>query len=397
MSQGNDTLRQVSWLEVFPGLRLFSALWIALHHRAMILAVLGLVLTTTGWQVFGWAFWDTQNQHLRAQIEGNNRWPWERTVLAPPISDLITGDAWRLHTPVVTVWREISMPFEQIYFTDSTFVQFAYWCAGALWSLAVWAFFGGAITRLAAVSFARQENQTWGQAAGFARSRWVSFFVAPLFPLLTAFVLAGLLAIVGSIMRSDVGVMIAAVLWPFVLVFGFFMAFVLIGLFVGWPLMWGTISAEGTDSFGALSHSYSYAYQRPVRYFVYVVVAAVIGVLGWYAVSLFAQVVVELSWWGISWGSGVDRMHAISSGSTSDDRGVQLIAVWNRCVYALPLVYIYSYFWSATTVIYFLLRQAVDAKELDEVYLPEERQLHGLPALKSGADGVPEPSDDLVE
>jgi hypothetical protein len=45
-------------------------------------------------------------------------------------------------------------------------------------------------------------------------------------------------------------------------------------------------------------------------------------------------------------------------------------------------------------VIYFLLRRLVDGTELDEVYLPEEQGLHGLPPLKTGPDGMVEAADD---
>ena len=47
-----------------------------------------------------------------------------------------------------------------------------------------------------------------------------------------------------------------------VLMLGLIMAVVLVGL-VGWPLMNATISTEGSDSFDALSRSYSYVYQVP--------------------------------------------------------------------------------------------------------------------------------------
>ena len=52
------------------------------------------------------------------------------------------------------------------------------------------------------------------------------------------------------------------------------MALLLLGLAFGWPLMWATISTEGTDSFDALSRSYAYVFQRPLRYLFYVVVRA---------------------------------------------------------------------------------------------------------------------------
>ena len=39
----------------------------------------------------------------------------------------------------------------------------------------------------------------------------------------------------------------------------------------------------------------------------------------------------------------------------------------------------YSYFWTAATIIYFLMRQKVDDTDLDEVYLEED---HG-PAVRA--------------
>ena len=45
--------------------------------------------------------------------------------------------------------------------------------------------------------------------------------------------------------------------------------------------------------------------------------------------------------------------------------------------------YSYAYFWTASTVIYFLLRQDVDATELDEVFreADESEKEFGLPTL----------------
>ena len=45
-----------------------------------------------------------------------------------------------------------------------------------------------------------------------------------------------------------------------------------VGLAAGWPLMWPTISSEGTDAFDALSRSYAYVYQRPLAYLLYAVI-----------------------------------------------------------------------------------------------------------------------------
>jgi hypothetical protein len=70
------------------------------------------------------------------------------------------------------------------------------------------------------------------------------------------------------------------------------------------------------------------------------------------------------------------------------------VQFWNGAIVTLALAFAFSYFWTASTIIYFLLRQQVDNTEMDAVHMPEEQQLHGLPPLKTGADGVPEPADE---
>jgi hypothetical protein len=236
--------------------------------------------------------------------------------------------------------------------------------------------------------------------AAFVRPRWASYFAAPLFIILATFGAAVFLAVVGLLLRAEageVGVLVAGILWPLVLLGGFMMAFLLIGLFFGWPLMWGAISAEGTDSFGALSHALSYTYQRPLRYLLYAAAAAAMGVLGLYVVGLFYDMILQLSTWGISWGSGAGRLDAVINEPQFGglgNAGVTLIAFWSKCLTTLALAFVFSYFWTASTIIYFLLRRLVDATELDEVYLAEEHELRSLPPLKTGPDGMVEAADD---
>src|SRR5439155_11298034 len=67
-----------------------------------------------------------------------------------------------------------------------------------LWSLAVWALFGGAITRIAAVQVARtNERVGLTEALRFVWARYKAYFTAPLFPLLFLAVLTVILMIFG--------------------------------------------------------------------------------------------------------------------------------------------------------------------------------------------------------
>jgi hypothetical protein len=396
------TLRAVAWQQVFPSLRLLSALRVALNLKLLVLAAIAAAGMVAGWRLLGELFADPENPALAVQIGHLHTWPWERLLFHEPVERLASPEVWVSQSPLVLAWLEITAPFRQMYTPGEapSLTNFTYLLCCGLWSLVVWAFFGAAITRQAAVALARYENVSLGQLAAFVVPRWTEYFKAPMFPILGTLVMAAFMAVLGLLIwSSDLGVLLASIVWPLVLLGGFMMAFLLIGLFFGFPLMWGAISAEGVDSFGALSHSYSYVYQRPLHYLVYAAIAAAVGVLGWYLVSLFVYWIEALSAWGVSWGSGTERLGAImgpeSIGALADS-GAAVMGFWFNCLHALAYGFVFSYFWSATTAIYFLLRRQVDGTELDEAFMPEETQQHGLPPLKRGPDGMPSVAEDVV-
>ncbi len=408
MAEERGNLRSVDWLQIFPALRIFAAIRMALNFKALLLAAVAVAGTVAGWRVLDEAFTDhDQEPAVTAHMEAYNSWPWERPLAwerplpIAPADRMTSLDYWYAQSPLMTGWNELAVPFRRMFsmYEAPTFTKFMYLLSCALWTLVVWGFFGGAISRQAAVAFARQENVSLAGSIAFSSSRLGAYFVAPLFPMLGAGLVALLLAGLGVLMRLDVGVLAASIVWPAVLLGGFVMAFLLLGLFFGFPLMWGAISAEGTDAFGALSHSYSYVYQRPLRYLGYAVIAGLAGVIGWYLVTLFAFWILALSRWAISWGSGVDQLMLIDQQAlgSSGNLGARIIEFWTNCLLTLAFGFVFSYFWTSTTVIYFLLRRLVDATELDEVYMPGEQAPHGLPSLKTGPDGVPVVAEESSE
>ena len=174
------------------------------------------------------------------------------------------------------------------------------------------------------------------------------------------------------------------------------MAVLFLGTLFGWPLMWAVISVEGTDSFDALSRTYAYVFQRPLRYLFYIVVAAVIGWLGWILVRNFAAGVVWLGYWAAGWGCGErpDQVHPPAGGdelSSVGRFGAGMIRFWAGCVKLLAVGYVFSYFWTASTAVYFLLRHNVDATEMDEVFLDADatEQESSLPASRDSGTDAP--------
>jgi hypothetical protein len=311
-----------------------------------------------------------------------------------------------------------------------------------LWTLLTWGLFGGAITRMAAVQIARS-NERIGmmEALRFAWSRYQSFVSAPLFPLIFIAVLV-LLCVIFGLLQVFTGffgdIFLVVIFTPLVLVFGLLMAGVLVGL-LGWPMMHATISTEGSDSFDALSRSYSYVYQSPWHYAWYWLVAVVYGAVLVFFVGLIGSLTVYLGKWGLSqtpFASSIDReptylfayaptsfgwrdlllhgspknvlTHDVlrSNGvvetehyypadkmSWSNYVGAFFAAVWVYLVFLSVVGFGYSYFWSVSTIIYLLMRKQVDDTELDEIHMEEEETEEPYPHTPpAAAPAAPKPA-----
>src|SRR5208337_932360 len=57
--------------------------------------------------------------------------------------------------------------------------------------------------------------------------------------------------------------------------------------------------------------------------------------------------------------------------TAGDSLGSFLVSVWVYLVIALLGAYVVSFYFSANTIIYYLMRREVDATELDDVYLEQ--------------------------
>jgi hypothetical protein len=388
-------LREVVWQEIFPWLSLFRTFWLALDVRKLLLAAAAIVLIAAGW----WAFAalldpppENQPRPFGAAIPSNHPNAVPPPLAGPPVTEEPVSypvALWRASWLAITAnWLWLTGPFQQLLVAPLSLRLLALALADALWALAVWSFFGGVITRIAAVEFALEERITLKSAVRHAAGRYRSYLAAPLMPVALVVLLALPLLVLGLLMRLDAGWLVAGIFWPLALIIGVLMALLVIGLFLGWPLMWATISVDATDSFDALSRSYSYVYQRPLQYAFYLLVSLLVGLVGWLAVSTFAVVVLHMTDWAVAWGSG--RSEPVGG---MGQAGASLMNFWNGCVRLLVLAFGYSFLWTAATAIYFLLRRDADATETDEVFY-EDREPTGLPPLAPDAAGVPVLADE---
>ncbi len=295
-----------------------------------------------------------------------------------------------------------------------------------LLSLAIWSVAGGAICRMAALHATREEKIGVRAGLRFSLSKFVGFFSAPLLPLAVILFLGfwmWLAGLVGSIPHAGEWLYVPGFLLS--VIAGAVSAFLIVGLVGGGPLMWPTIAVEGSEQFDAVSRSYNYLYSRFFRCGLYGLVASVYGLICYLLFRLFAFVTVRTVHVWASLGmshfaereeyavgaskldvlwpqptfehfQGPMQWEAMRTGSERWAAWVLAVFVW--LVAATVLAFLATFFFSAATNIYLLLRRKVDATDLDDVYVEEEPEEEGEeppPALEGEPGEEFAPSDEV--
>ena len=400
MATESGTIKRVEWLEVIPALRLAKAAWIALTPSILALAFLGYLVSSIGWQAASLILTREERFQLTltTEFELDDYVPaWNTFTLDGPVEYVIRHTAGR-----VAMLGRIDLSWRGV----------LYFMIGNLWAIGVWSLVGGTICRYSVLKLGAEESPDIFACARMVFARWLSFFTAPLYPLLGVALLTLPLAIAGLLMRADLGVLIMGLLWVVVLLVSAVIAWLLVGLFFGWILMWPAISAEQEgDTFDAFSRSYSYVFGKPVHYAFYLVVA---GLVGWFALELVeyvAAVETRAGFWGTSWGAGRQRTLEIQALvgdyqrsfqldgappklNSSEHIGAWLISWSIAIVRAVPRSFAYAFFFVAASGIYLLLRKDVDDKELDDLY-HEDDAARFAAGRRAVSVGVPSASSDV--
>lgn len=411
MPEHSDARPVRDWQETFPWLILFRSARISVGFRILLLAALGLVGMIAGWRLC-WnlvaytpdetgiqVIADPVLMQLSARRDGTlPPWPWETDAAGnEAYADYFGAGAFAEvnKTPFIggifgvaeATATELTFPFQMLFHKDLTYRGLAYALVCCGWALLIWGYFGAMITRIVAVKLTQDEMISYKKAGKFARQRCCSYMSAPLIPLLGVFGLGVPIALLGFLANLDLGVFIAGILWPLVICLGFMMAILVLGLFFGWPLMFSTISTEGTDAFDGISRSYAYVFQRPFHYLFYVLVATLLGGIGWIFVHGIINLLVHCTHWSLVWGLSSERSIELFHGDLQGIAGWggTLIRFWQGCLRTLATAFAVGFIFSGMTAVYLLLRRHVDGVELDEIQLDEE-VTHGLPMLSDVGD-----------
>ena len=267
--------------------------------------------------------------------------------------------------------------------------HYAYCIVFGLIELAVFSVVAGAICRMAALQFARGEKPGVIEALRFSTQRFTSFFFAPILPVIGVTIMVAIIFVLGLALRIPyVGELILTVpVILLVLVLGAVIAAVIVGTVGGFDLMFPAVAYDGSDAFDAMSRSFSYVFSRPWRMCFYTLIAAVHGAVCYISVRLFAFLLLSATHlvFSLAFGLGGDaeRLDAIWAkpelmnllGSSSvatagwtEDVAAFIIYLFLWVVAGLVVSVVITYYFSANTIIYSLMRKEVDNASLDEIY-----------------------------
>jgi len=259
-------------------------------------------------------------------------------------------------------------------------------------ALAILSVAGGAICRIAALQFAGAERPGLRQAVRFGLRKFTALFTAPLTPMLAIIIIGATIILLGALGNIPfAGELAVGLLLPVALAIAVLIAVVAIGLVGGFSLMFPTIAYEDSDCFDSMSRSFSYIYNKPWRMGFYMTIAFVYGAICYTFVRFFSFFVLWTTHTFLQLGSAYKnaKLQAIWPEPALDDffvAGVAapanwstsissaLIYFWVLVVIGLVVAFVISFYFSAGTIIYALMRNRVDLIALEDVYVysPQE-------------------------
>lgn len=321
-----------------------------------------------------------------------------------------------------------------------------------VWTLAVWAFFGGVITRMAVTEIAQRDQGGVKDAIAFVSRRYLSYLTAPLLPLIVIVGVGVGCIVYGLLHLVPVLGDVLTLFYPLIIVAGLVMTVMLLGLVV-YPLMYATISAEGADTLEGMTRPYSFLIGSPWRFLWYGFVSVLYGAalmffvvlvssfmvyLGKAAVNqtpfiesadrkteyLFVYTPSSFGWQelllrnspievdrlrpgealtldkdaprpsapGYKYTRPEDAKKYLDSYYVHNTIAAGIVNFWVTLFFLMVLGFGYSFFWVAGSMIYLLLRQDIDETEIDEVYTEDE----ALEAPVMPKPAAPEAATNLI-
>ncbi len=421
MAQESQTSRNVGWLEASGLSHISRTLGFGLHPPKLGIALVAIIATIALGCLLDriWTFYEQG-----VSVDAISQFSLARQVdqtYEEPAGKVGIFRVWREHEQQsITGLLRSSIPVLGSYVHVRTNLadmaygvwwlvrhHVVYFALFALGALLIWSLAGGAICRIAAVQFARDEKITTKQALRYSwENLFGGFFLAPCIPVLFILITVILLVLGGMVLRIPVlGDLVSGLAFGLAIFGGFVISILLLGLLVGGSLFWPAIAVEGSDAFDSFSRGLSYTLSKPWRTIWYGAVATVFAAVCWVLLNVFTVFTLTitrgvvafgtspLGWWSrgdegeniskldLLWptvgGAGSSGLYAWPNWQSLtwyEHFSAAIIGLYVLLVIGLLWSFLASFYYSGSTVIYYLLRRDVDGTDLEDIQMEEEQQ-----------------------
>jgi len=265
---------------------------------------------------------------------------------------------------------------------------------------------GGAICRSVALEYARGEKPGVIEVLGFSIQRFRALAAGPALSGVVMVAFGTVLLVLGAALRIPrAGELLLGLGLGLGLVFGLLTTLMLLGTTAGGSLMLPVIAFEASDGFDAVSRSFRYVFAQPWWMVFYVLIAGLVGTVSYLCVRFFVFLVLSVTYGLVFLGAAgdalmVEKLHRIwprpqfydlmGAGPMpvgwSEAAAAVLVRITMLGVVGLVVAYVLSFYFSASTVIYSLLRHKLDGVGPGRVYIKLDEVIAGVDGRSSKAD-----------
>ncbi|MDP7009701.1 MAG: hypothetical protein QGI78_09045 [Phycisphaerales bacterium] len=261
------------------------------------------------------------------------------------------------------------------------------WKAGHHWFISLYGLVfvlvmsigGCAIARMQACQHARGDRVEVASALRFSSDRWRATLLALTAPaMLVAAVSIGLVLFGLLLFNVPILNFVGSLLYGLALVFGFLIAIVALGYAVCWPLLIPSIAVENCEGGESIQRSFAYMFAKPLHLLGYLAVLIVGLVLGFILVRLLANLTLDFTaqlvdaW---SFNASLGNAGALQADGVPvvglawyESAASGLVAIWETIVYDFMIGWLFSGFFSASVMVYLLMRYACDRQGTHDIW-----------------------------
>jgi len=261
------------------------------------------------------------------------------------------------------------------------------WDAGHHWFISLYGFVlllvlsvgGGAIARMQACQHARGDRISASSAYQYASQRWRATLLALAAPgMFVAGVSIGLVLFGLFLFNVPVLNFIGSLFYGLALIFGFLIAIVALGYAVCWPMLVPAVAVENCEGGEAVQRSFAFMFARPLHLLGYLTILVIGLVLGFVLVRVLANLTLDFTanlvdaW---SFNNALGNAGAIPTDGIPvvglawhESAAGGLVALWETVVHDLMVGWLFSGFFSASVMVYLLMRYACDRQDTHDIW-----------------------------